>query len=193
MTTGDLRPALAAAYDQAIEISTTVRPDQLGAPTPCTKMDVAALLDHLVFASRRAAALGRGEAPPFEQTAPHVDLTDVPDALRAASAEARSAWSDDASLVRVLTMPWGVEYAGSALVGIYLVELATHSWDLAVATGTRNLLGEPLGTDALACAEATIKPEYRSDAGEPFGPEVPPADGASAWDRLGAFMGRVAR
>jgi Mycothiol maleylpyruvate isomerase N-terminal domain len=34
--------------------------DQLDHPTPCPKYDVAALIDHLVEAAHRAAALGRG-------------------------------------------------------------------------------------------------------------------------------------
>jgi hypothetical protein len=30
------------------------------------------------------------------------------------------------------TMPWGEEYTGATLVDMYLAELATHAWDLAV-------------------------------------------------------------
>jgi uncharacterized protein (TIGR03086 family) len=193
MTLNDLRPEFAAAYEQAATVSAALRPDQLAGPTPCTKMDVSQLLDHLVFASRRAAALGRGEVPAFETSAPHVELGDAPAALRAAGADAASSWRDEASLDRVITMPWGMEYSGRALLGIYLVEITTHSWDLAAATGNEHLLDQSLGSSALACAEATIRPDYRNEAGDPFGPEVTAPEGATTWDRLGAFMGRVPR
>lgn len=193
MTLNDLRPQLAAAYEQSAAVSAPVRPEQAEDRTPCTKMNVAELLDHLVFAARRAAALGHGEAPAFEGAAPHIDMADVPDALRSAGADASAGWGDEASLERVITMPWGEEYPGRALVGIYLVELTTHAWDLAFATGNQHLLDGDLGTSALACAQASIKPEYRSEEGEPFGPEVPAPADATDWERLAAFMGRAPR
>lgn len=193
MTLHDLRPQLEDAYDQAAAVSAAVRPEQLGQGTPCTKMDVSQLLDHLVFAARRAARLGHGEAPAFETEAPHVELSDAADAIRTAAADSADGWSDAATLDRVTKMPWGEEYPGRALVGIYFVELATHAWDLAFATGNQQLLDDSLGTDTLECARATIRPDYRSEAGEPFGPEVAAPDDATDWERLAAFMGREPR
>ncbi|HVC14410.1 MAG TPA: TIGR03086 family metal-binding protein [Acidimicrobiales bacterium] len=193
MTLNDLRPELYAAYDQAAAVISAVSQEQLHRPTPCTKMDVSELVDHIVLAARRAAKLGRGETLAGESEAPHVDLREAPGVLRAAGAEAQAAWSDDASLGRVVTMPWGEEYPGRALVGIYLVELATHAWDLARATDNQQLLHDGLGEAALACARATIREDYRTEAGEPFGPEVPAPDDATVWERLGAFMGRDPR
>lgn len=189
----DLRPQLAAAYEQAVATTSAVREEQLGDPTPCPKMNVSDLIDHLVFAARRAAGLGRGEVPAVESSAPHIELSDATAALRAAALEANEGWADDASLSREVTMPWGETYPGAALVGIYLVELATHGWDLAFATGTTDRLDEDLGAATLECAQASIKPEYRTDEGEPFGPEVTPPDEAGAWERLAAFMGRTPR
>jgi uncharacterized protein (TIGR03086 family) len=194
MTTGpDLRQDLFSAYDQALEVSLAVTPGQLGDPTPCREMDVAKLLTHMVFAGRRAAALGRGEVPTTDFSGPDIELSEAPGALREAGAEARAAWGDDASLERDVTMPWGETYPGSRLVGIYLVELATHSWDLAFATGSTALLDKPLGEVSLACAEASIRPDYRSPEGSPFGPEVPAPADATVWERLAAFMGRQPR
>jgi uncharacterized protein (TIGR03086 family) len=156
-------------------------------------MDVGALLDHTVFAARRGVALGRGQAPSIDDVAPHLELGDVPGALREAAGHAREAWGDDAALGRSITMPWGETYPGAALAGIYFVELTTHSWDLAFSTGNTGLLDEQLGTAALACAQAAIKPEYRSNDGNPFGPEVAAPGDATDWERLAAFMGRRPR
>jgi uncharacterized protein (TIGR03086 family) len=188
----DLRPALASAYEQALTVASAVRPGELGMSTPCPAMDVSALLDHTVFAARRAAALGRGEVPSTADP-PHLELGEVPQALEDAAREARDAWADDAALSRAVTMPWGESYLGAVLVGIYLVELSTHSWDLAFSTGNTALLDEQLGASTLTCAQTSIKAEYRTDDGNPFGPEVAAPDDATVWERLAAFMGRRPR
>lgn len=189
----DLRPQLEAAYLQAAAVVSGVGPGQLTLPTPCPAMDVAALLDHLTFAARRAAGLGRGEAPATDRAAPHLELDEVRVALGDAADDARAAWADDAALAREITMPWGETYPGAALVGIYLIELATHSWDLAFATGGAAVLDDDLGSAALECARASIKPEYRTPGGDPFGAEVDPPADATVWERLAAFMGRPPR
>jgi uncharacterized protein (TIGR03086 family) len=93
------------------------------------------------------------------------------------------------------TMPWGEEYTGATLVNMYLAELATHAWDLALATGQLDRLDPSLAVPALDGARAMIKPEYRDMVapGSPFGAEVPPPPGAAAWERLAAFTGRDPR
>ena len=191
--TPDYRLQLFLTYDEAVGLSDAVNSTQLHDPTPCPGMDVSALLDHLIWAARRTVGLGRGETPSPDSTAPHIELDDVTSAMRVAASESKEAWGDDTSLTRVITMPWGQEYSGAALVGMYLVELATHSWDLAFATGTTGLLDERLGADVLACAKATIRSEYRNAEGNPFGPEVEPPAEATTWEQLAAFMGRAPR
>lgn len=191
--TPDYRLDLFLAFDQAVALSDAVNATQLNDPTPCAHMNVSQLLDHLVFAARRAAGIGRGETPTSEVVAPHVELDDVPSAIRVAASEAKQGWSDDSSLTRTITMPWGEAYTGAQLAGMYLVELATHDWDLAAATGTIDLLDEELGEDALAVAKATIREGYRNAEGNPFGPEIEPPMEATSWERLAAFMGRTPR
>jgi uncharacterized protein (TIGR03086 family) len=110
---------------------------ELGHPTPCPGYDVAGLIDHLVEAGRRAAALGRGQAPPPGDESPHVELSDAPGQLRNAAQEAARAWGDTTSLSLRHAMPWGEQYKGAALVDMYLAELAAHAWDLARATRRR--------------------------------------------------------
>jgi uncharacterized protein (TIGR03086 family) len=192
--TPDYRLALFLSYDQAVALAEGVGSSQLHDPTPCSAMDVSALLDHLVFGARRAAVLGRGEAPSSDEAnVPHLELGDVPSAIRVAASEAKQAWSDDVSLSRTITMPWGVTYPGVELVGMYMMELATHGWDLATATGNTNLLDEELGEDALAAAKMLITADGRNAEGNPFAPEVEPPAEATSWDRLAAFTGRTPR
>jgi uncharacterized protein (TIGR03086 family) len=156
---------------------------------------VAALIDHLVEAGNRVAALGRGQTPPPGDESPHVELSDAPAQLRRAAKEAAEAWDGDSALTSTFTMPWGEEYTGATLVDMYLAELATHAWDLARATRQLDELDRSLALPALDGARAMIKPQYRDmvGPGAPFGAEVPLPPSADTWERLAAFMGRDPR
>ncbi len=195
MASPDRRHALLESYENAAVIVSGITPEQIEHRTPCPGYDVANLIDHLVEAAHRAAALGRGQAPPPGDHSPHVELADAPTQLRHAAGEATQAWEDDARLSSSFTMPWGEEYSGATLVNMYLAELAAHAWDLAAATGQLARLDPSLAPPALEGARAMIKPEYRDMVakGSPFGAEVPPPGDADDWERLAAFMGRDPR
>lgn len=188
----DRRTALLKSYENAALIVSGVTQEQVNDRTPCPGYDVAALIDHIVEAAHRAVTLGRGQTPPAGDDSPHVKLADAPDQLRRAGEEATQAWADDSRLTSSIAMPWGEEYSGATLVNMYLAELATHSWDLAFATGQLNRLDPYLAMPALDGARAMLKPEYRDmvATGSPFGAEVPPTPDADNWERLAAFMGR---
>ena len=188
----DRRRSLVDSYENAAVIISAIDAEQLGYPTPCPKYDVARLIDHLVEAGYRAAALGRRQTPPPGDESPHVELSDAPGRLRRAAKEAIEAWADDSAMSSRFTMPWGEEYSGATLVDMYLAELAAHAWDLARATGQLDRLDPSLARPALGGAQAMIKPQYRNVVapGAPFGSEVAPPPGADDWDRLAAFMGR---
>jgi uncharacterized protein (TIGR03086 family) len=195
MADPDRRSTLLASYENAAVIVSAIDFERLGDPTPCPRYNVAGLIDHLVEAGHRAAALGRGQAPPPGDESPHAELSDAPAQLRRAAKEAAEAWGDEAALSSRFTMPWGEEYTGATLVDMYLAELAAHAWDLARATGQLDRLDPSLALPALDGARAMIKPQYRNmvEPGAPFGAEVPPPPGADDWERLAAFMGRVPR
>src|SRR5580658_9869991 len=106
MADADRRSTLLDSYENAAVIVSGIAADELSHPTPCAKYDVAALIDHLVEAGHRAAALGRGQAPPPGAGSPRVELSDAPGQLRSAAAAAAHAWGDDASLSLRYTMPW---------------------------------------------------------------------------------------
>jgi uncharacterized protein (TIGR03086 family) len=195
MADSDRRRSLLDAYENAAVIVSGIVAGELGHPTPCPKYDVAGLIDHLVEAGNRAAALGRGQAPPPGDESPHVELSDAPGQLRRAAEQAAQAWGDNSSLSLRHTMPWGEEYTGVYLVDMYLAEVAAHAWDLARATGQIDKLDPSLALAALEGARATIKPQYRNlvEPGAPFGEEIYPAPGAGDWERLAAFLGRDPR
>jgi uncharacterized protein (TIGR03086 family) len=193
MANADRRPSLFQAYEHAADVVGGVKPDQLEDPTSCPQFDVAALIDHLVGAGHRATAMGQGAPLPDEF--PHVELADAPGELRAAGRAARVAWSEPARLEATIELPWGEVYSGATVVDMYLAELATHTWDLAAASGQLARLDADLAGPALEGARAMLKPEYRDllEVGSPYGQERPAPDDATGWERLVAFMGRQPR
>ena len=76
---------------------------------------------------------------------------------------------------------------GRVLAGINLLDTATHTWDLATATGQPSTLPDGVATAALEVSRATISPELRPGR---FGPEVPVAADAGPTEQLVAFLGR---
>jgi uncharacterized protein (TIGR03086 family) len=195
MAESDRRSTLLHSYENAAVIVSGITVHQLGHPTICPGYDVAGLIDHIVEAAYRAAALGRGQSPPTGDDSPHVTLRDASAQLRRAAEEAAEAWGDESRLVSSFKMPWGEKYTGATLVNMYLAELAAHAWDLAQATGQLDRLDPAIARPALDGARAMIKLEYRDmvGPGSPFGPEVPPPPGADDWECLAAFMGRDPR
>ena len=196
MADPDRRSTLLASYENAAVIVSAIDFERLGHPTPCPKYDVAGLIDHLVEAGHRAAALGRGQAPRRETSPLMSSCPTRPLSYVAPPRRRREAWADEAALSSRFTMPWGEEYTGATLVDMYLAELAAHAWDLARGHRTARQVG-PLpraagarwgaGHDQTRSTATWSSQEPRS------GPEVPPPPGADDWERLAAFMGRDPR
>lgn len=201
----DPRPQLADAMTVATDVMSSVRPEQLGDPTPCTGMAVRELMAHLVGVLHRVAAIGTGANPMEVDTdslaiADDALLTAWGDAVRAVD----DAWRDDASLDRPTWLPWQQGPAAEVLAASYLSEILVHTWDLATATAQRPAFPD----DAVALAlekVKTILPADRAAAYEaarqamgdqlrnfddPFGPVVDVPDDAPLIDRLVGWTGR---
>lgn len=191
MTHNDRRSALFSSYEHAARIIENISPADLDRHTPCAAFNVAALVSHSVGAAWRAAALGRGDA--LAEEFPDVALSEAPERVRQAKQEAEAAWGDEERLVARTTMPWDETYSGAALVDMYVMELATHAWDLAMATDQVHALDPSAPVEALACANEILLPAYRNAEGFPFGFEVPAPENATPWEQLAAFMGRQPR
>ena len=162
-------------------------PDQLGGPTPCPEFDVDGLVRHLAGAADRAvvAARWRPGARP-RRVRRHAR------GRRGRGAGPRRwrrspAWADDATLDQVIELPWATLPA-RVLLAIYLSEVSTHTWDLAVATGQQPAFDDAAIEIALATMRMGLPAEGREQT--PFGEVQPVADDAPAIDRLVAWTGR---
>ena len=75
----------------------------------------------------------------------------------------------------------------AAYASINLLDTATHSCDLAVATGQPATLPDDVARAALEASRSIVSPEIRAGR---FHPEHAAPDGADATTRLVAFLGR---
>ena len=196
----DVRVLLDRAIATGGAVVATVRPDQLTAPTPCSEMDVRAMLGHLVGVLDRITALGQGDDPfaVVESPAPHDDWSA---AWTTAADRAVDAWRDDAVLARPMALPW-IQGGGAEVLTSYFSELTVHTWDLAVATGQRPDWDDDVVTAALAGGDF-LPAEDRlarfeeisaavglDEVAVPFAEAVTVPDDAPAIDRLVAWNGR---
>lgn len=200
----DPRPILDSAIATVGAVIAGVRSGQLTNPTPCTDMDVRALLAHLIGVLNRVAALGNGENP-LAVTDASVADDRWPDAWRESGRRAADAWSDDAVLEQPMALPW-IAGSGAQVLASYFSELTVHTWDLATATGQQPDWDDAVVAAALDAARQMLPAENRlglyeeisaargfAEVTVPFAEVVPVPDDAPAIDRLVAWNGRDPR
>ena len=185
----DPRPNLRAAIVQAGQLVAATADTDLGRPTPCADFEVRALLGHLDAVLRRVAHVVDGGAP---SEVPHV-IEDFAESGRDATWKSDAAAleqriDNDAVLDQMLTMPFG-EAPGRAGLAVFGSELTMHAWDLASAIGRRDLLDEELAAGSLAMMQSALPAEPRGGP-VPFGPVVPVAPDARAYEQLAGWLGR---
>ena len=187
----DPRTLYSAALSWALEVVRGVHPDQLDGPTPCTELDVRALLAHLVATVDRAAVLGRGG----DAAAAPWSAETVGDGWAGAYAGAIdgmwAVWGGpdgDALLDRVVTAPFGT-VPGRAAVMAYTSETLVHGWDLAVATG-QHAEADPGVAEAVLAVMQRVLPAEPRGGRVPFAAPVPPRADAGPTERLANWCGR---
>ncbi|HEX6420628.1 MAG TPA: TIGR03086 family metal-binding protein [Acidimicrobiales bacterium] len=158
---------------------------QLGLPTPCEGWDVRALLNHILGNNHvYAAAIGG----PVDWARRDDDR--IGDDHRAAydrSVEVVTAAFTGADQAAEAEMPFGripVPYA----IAVHFVDILTHGWDLAVATGQDPVLDADLAEAAILVVggyppEVWGTPQF-------FAEQVPAPDDAPAHVRLVSLLGR---
>jgi uncharacterized protein (TIGR03086 family) len=168
------------------DVLRNVTPEQLALPTINHEWDVRALINHVVLGCAWEAELVRtGNAP-----RPHGDLIGDRDPVAAytAAAEAmQAAFAEPGVLKRMVTMP-AAQISAVELAAFRVVDLVSHAWDLARATGQSTDLAPDLCEAALSIARQRLGGWDR--ALTPFKDEVPAPINASAADRLAAYLGK---
>ena len=180
--------------EQAVSVAkgvlTNVEPDQLDDPTPCASWKVRDVINHLVGGSYFFAAATNGEAAADGTDAPDFASGDYRAAYEDGSKQAIAAFAAPGALDRIVKVSFG-EFPGIAWMGLATTDTFTHAWDLAKATGQSTDLAPQLADQLLIGARQAISEALRGDEPMPFAAEKSCPDGASAADRLAAFLGRT--
>jgi uncharacterized protein (TIGR03086 family) len=181
-------------FEQAVSVAkgilTNVRPDQLDDSTPCASWKVRDVINHLVGGSYFFAAATNGEATGDGSDAPDFASGDYRAAYKDGSEQAMAAFAAPGALDRIVKVSFG-EFPGIAWMGLATTDTFTHAWDLAKATGQSTDLAPQLADQLLIGARRAISEALRGDEPMPFAAEKSCPDGASAADRLAAFLGRT--
>lgn len=175
-----------AAVETAAGIIANIGPDQWSLPTPCTEWNVRDVVAHLVAGNRVLTMALQGEKPGFDAYQrpvenPAADFTTSSETMLALL-EAPGAMTGS------IALPYGTMPAPAA-AGFRFVDLLNHAWDLAKATGQPTDFAPDLNEAALTMSRASMQGRERP-AGV-IGPEQQAPAGASAADKLAAFLGRV--
>lgn len=208
---GDTRPLLFGALDWYTELLAGTPDDLMSAPTPCTEFDVRMLLTHLSVVVEKIDAFARDHRDPYADhdrsaeamraeleslARQRVDgLTPAQRAERAREAVAavREAWTEEV-LDTPIHLGWGPVLPGRIVAGIYTMEMLSHGWDLATATGQPSEAPGEVAEAGLVFAKQGLPAEPRGEEnGLPFGPVVPSAPDAGPTERLANWTGRVSR
>ncbi|SEO86132.1 TIGR03086 family metal-binding protein [Actinacidiphila rubida] len=176
---------LGRAFASTRRVLAGVRPEHLGAATPCGAWDVRALIDHVVGSAWWGAGAVTG-ADVGEDPASGDLLARYDESARVAL----DAFASPGVMTRRIDLGFGV-FSGAELAGMVARDQFTHGWDLARAIGHSTDLDRPLAGQLLVQARAEILDAYRGPEGDAlFGPVVEPPAGACPADRLAAFLGR---
>jgi uncharacterized protein (TIGR03086 family) len=185
-STGELLGLIRQADVVFGDVLRNVAPEQLALPTINDEWDVGALINHVVLGCAWEAELVRiGNAP-----RPHGDLIGDRSPLDAYTTSAetmQAALAAPGALERTVRMP-NAEISVVALAEFRVVDLISHAWDLARATGQNTDLVPDLCEAALSIAHRRLGGWNRVLT--PFKDEVPAPVGASAADRLAAYLGK---
>jgi uncharacterized protein (TIGR03086 family) len=165
-----------------------VRPDQWGAPTPCTDWDVRALVNHVVGEDRWTVPMFGGATIAEVGDRFDGDLLGADPAGSTADAakQADATVGEPGALDRTVHLSFGDTPAEEYLQQL-LADHLVHAWDLAVAVGA-----EPrLDPQAVAvCAEWFANREDMYRRAGAIGPRVDVPGTAGEQDQLIAGFGR---
>jgi uncharacterized protein (TIGR03086 family) len=184
--------SLEKAFADTRQVLANVKPDQLDLPSPCASWKVRHIIDHIVGGSQWfGASMAAGKSPEYDpDEMPKFADRDYMAEFDKGVADSIAAFGAPGAQEKMVTLPFGT-MPGGAFMGLATTDTFTHGWDVAKATGQSTDIDPELAEQLLAGSKMAIQDAFRGEDGKaPFGPEQQAPAGASAADRLAAFLGR---
>lgn len=178
----------AHALDIAHGVIAGVPADKWGDQSPCTEWDARGVVNHLIGGVKMVAVCVPGGSIDHAELGGDLGGADPAATFRGIADDAVAAFRNDPSVLgRPVKMPFG-EMPGGAVAAIFASDHFTHAWDLAKATGQSTDLDPELAEYLLESSKGFVGEDFRKPGF--FGNEVNAPAGATAADRLAAFLGR---
>lgn len=184
--TGNPLDLLKEANAAFVEVFSNVSPEQMTLPTPNDEWDVQALINHVVMGNQWSAEnvrTGSGARPSGDAIGNRSPAA----AYAESAAEMIDAFAEPGALSRTVQMPFG-EMPAAGLAMLRVVDLLSHAWDLAKATGQNTDLAPELCEFALEVSRERFAGRDRAQL--PYKDEVPVSADAPAADRLAGYLGK---
>lgn len=170
--------ALQRALTQAAELLDTVTQADLSRPTPCPEWDVRKLANHLIAQPRIFVTMLQGSPPGWNGREDYTEH--LAEELRTRGNVLVNLWRqvDDSALIYPgLDPDW------------HAAEIATHTWDLAVALGqSTEGLDQSVAQRAVVTMDRVLGPVRK---GRAFSDAKAAPDGSDAYAHLAAYAGRI--
>ncbi len=171
----------------ANRLAASVTPEQWSQQTPCTEWDTRSLVNHMAGTCNVLAAAATKSEPTSTPDDDHVG-DDPVGGLAAATERNLAAWRSDGALEGMVSVP--AEMPAMAALGVTILDIGTHCWDLAQAIGTDH----GLSAEAIATIDEwnrqVIQDDFRGE-GKGFGVALTPESDDELATML-AFVGRRA-
>jgi|SRR5918994_496628 uncharacterized protein (TIGR03086 family) len=181
MTMEPIEP-LDRTFRHAQRVIAGITPNQYDNVTPCSEWNVRQVLEHAM-----GVVAGMGQALVGAQRTEFVLADDPGHQFEQIASDAIAAWRADGVLDQVVNFGAG-PMPGRVYANINLLDTATHTWDLAVATGQDATLPDDVAVAAYEASQMIVSPEIRTGR---FGAEVAAPADADPTQRLVAFLGRT--
>lgn len=146
------------------------------------------LLSRVVGGTHRIAVCGEdGDGLDVRMFVDGVPDDDWPTAYGEMRNRALRAWESDERMAGPVRVLWG-EVPGWDALSAYVREIVAHTWDLSEGLGRPLALDPELAGYSLTAARAVLPDGPRE--GRPFAPAVTAPEGADAYGRMAARLGR---
>jgi uncharacterized protein (TIGR03086 family) len=180
------------ATTRLADLVRSVRDDQLADSTPCPKMTVGQLIDHVSAFAVGFTLAARADPENLPSRPPPPDVahlgTDWRERIPSELATLAAAWSE-ASAWEGMTQAGGIDMPSEVAGRVAIDESIVHGWDLAVATG-QPYDAEPELVEAARQFVAPVQEAPAPPREGLFGPPVAAPADASPLATLIALTGR---
>lgn len=180
----EMLDALDQVYANASRLVAGVGADQWTEATPCSEWNVTELVNHMTGTTNLLYATASRSEP--SGPADDDNLGDDPvGSFAAAAVRTTAAWREPGATDGMVSVP--AEMPAMAALGVNILDIGTHSWDLATATGQDHGLTPELIALIDQWNRQVVSDDVRAGGG--FGAELEPASDEPLTTML-AYVGR---